>query len=135
MKKYYVYEWIRLDYNEPFYVGKGKENRCYSIERRNKHFKDIITFCNNNEVDIAVSILEDNLEEECAYQYECWYINLYVTEYGYNITSEVTKNIGINNELFDIRLVNIPSNKKEKIKVIIIINLPSFLTLTQVLYR
>lgn len=21
--KYYVYEWIRLDTNEPFYVGKG----------------------------------------------------------------------------------------------------------------
>ena len=88
MEKYYVYEWIRLDYNEPFYVGKGKENRCYNVDRRNKHFKDIITFCQNNEIEVAVSILEDNLEEECAYQYECWYINLYVTEYGYNITNK-----------------------------------------------
>ena len=26
---YYVYEWIRLDTNEPFYVGKGKNKRCY----------------------------------------------------------------------------------------------------------
>ena len=25
--EYYVYEWIRLDTNEPFYVGKGKGNR------------------------------------------------------------------------------------------------------------
>lgn len=88
MGKYYVYEWIRLDYNEPFYVGKGKGNRCYSIDRRNKHFNDIIKFCNNNEVGIAVSILEDSLEEEDAYQYECWYINLYITEYGYNIANK-----------------------------------------------
>lgn len=22
--KYYIYEWIRLDTNEPFYVGKGR---------------------------------------------------------------------------------------------------------------
>lgn len=26
-KIYYIYEWIRLDTNEPFYVGKGKGNR------------------------------------------------------------------------------------------------------------
>ena len=25
--KYYVYEWIRLDINEPFYVGKGCGDR------------------------------------------------------------------------------------------------------------
>lgn len=24
---YYVYEWIRLDTNEVFYVGKGKNNK------------------------------------------------------------------------------------------------------------
>ncbi|MBS4957364.1 MAG: hypothetical protein Q4Q02_06640 [Clostridium sp.] len=40
MDKYCIYEWIRLDYNEPFYVGKG--NRYYSIDRGNKHFKGII---------------------------------------------------------------------------------------------
>ena len=33
MNEYYVYEWIRLDTNEPFYVGKGKGNRCYKTNR------------------------------------------------------------------------------------------------------
>ena len=33
---YYVYEWIRLDTNEPFYVGKGKGIRWKSFDRRNK---------------------------------------------------------------------------------------------------
>lgn len=42
MEKYYLYEWIRLEYNEPFYVGKGKKNRCYNIDRRNKYFKGVI---------------------------------------------------------------------------------------------
>lgn len=23
MREYYIYEWIRLDLNEPFYIGKG----------------------------------------------------------------------------------------------------------------
>ena len=31
--KYYVYEWIRLDTNEPFYVGKGHGSRCYKLSR------------------------------------------------------------------------------------------------------
>ena len=30
---FYVYEWIRLDTNEPFYVGKGRDNRCYKLTR------------------------------------------------------------------------------------------------------
>lgn len=32
MNDYYVYEWIRLDTNEPFYVGKGKG---YLMEGKN----------------------------------------------------------------------------------------------------
>ena len=27
--EYYVYIYWRLDTNEPFYVGKGKNNRCF----------------------------------------------------------------------------------------------------------
>ena len=39
---YYVYEWIRLDTNEPFYVGKGKNKRCYKLTRGdNHHFNDM----------------------------------------------------------------------------------------------
>ena len=30
--KYYVYEWIRLDTNEPFYVGKGCDDRWKDLK-------------------------------------------------------------------------------------------------------
>ena len=33
MNQYYVYEWIRLDNNEPFYVGKGKRERCFTEKK------------------------------------------------------------------------------------------------------
>lgn len=36
-KKYYVYEWIRLDTNEPFYVGKGNGDRWCKLTRGNNH--------------------------------------------------------------------------------------------------
>ena len=43
MNDYYVYEWIRLDTNEPFYVGKGKGNRWKDLIRgRNYHFNNIL---------------------------------------------------------------------------------------------
>ena len=55
-KRYYVYEWIRLDTNEPFYVGKGCNDRWRNIYRDyNPHFMNII-----NKVSVAVHILLDN---------------------------------------------------------------------------
>lgn len=64
MKDYYVYEWIRLDTLEPFYVGKGRDDRAYSFKSRNKHFNDIIKYCDRLGIDYAVNILESNLTEE-----------------------------------------------------------------------
>ena len=39
---YYVYEWIRLDTNEPFYVGMGHKNRWRDFQSRNKWFINIV---------------------------------------------------------------------------------------------
>jgi len=70
-EKYYVYEWIRLDTNEPFYVGKGSGNRWCQLQRgNNNHFNNII-----KSTDVAVSILHSDLNEKEAFEYECWYIN------------------------------------------------------------
>lgn len=88
MNSYYVYEWIRLDINEPFYVGKGKNNRCFTLRKRNKHFNDIVQYCENNSIGIAVSILDSNLSNKEALMTECWYIDRYIFEYGYNITNQ-----------------------------------------------
>lgn len=87
MDNYYVYEWIRCDTNEPFYVGKGKGNRCFDI-KRNKHFKDVLKFCKEKSVGVLVSILNENLTEEEAYKIECLYIHEYVFEWGFNITNK-----------------------------------------------
>ena len=80
-KDFYVYVYYRLDTNEPFYVGKGKDNRWKKIGgKRNKHFKNIV-----NSTPIAVEIVKDNLTEEEAHGIECYLIHELVFEYGFSI--------------------------------------------------
>ena len=81
MNQYYVYEWIRLDTNEPFYVGKGRGNRWKKLTRgNNHHFNNIV-----NSIPIAVNILHDNLTEEIANNFEVWYIREYRDIIGYEL--------------------------------------------------
>lgn len=56
---FYVYEHIRLDTNQVFYVGKGKNNRLKSKYDRNKYWHNIV-----NKVGFkAVKIFEHKDEE------------------------------------------------------------------------
>lgn len=81
MNDYYVYIYWRLDTNEPFYVGKGYNDRCYELSHsRNDHYKNII-----NKYPIAVEIVADNLTEVQAFGIECYLIHELVFEYGYSI--------------------------------------------------
>lgn len=83
MNNYYVYEWIRLDTNEPFYVGMGHSNRCYQLTRGNNyHFNNIV-----KSIPVAVNILHDNLDEQTAFGLEVWYIREYRDIIGYNLTN------------------------------------------------
>ena len=75
----YVYEWIRLDTNEPFYVGKGSNDRCYQLTRyKNNHFNNIV-----KSIPTVVNILHDNLDEQTAFGLEVWYIREYRDIIGY----------------------------------------------------
>ena len=76
---YYVYEHIRLDKMEPFYIGKGKGERAYDLYRNDHH--DAIT----DEYGHAVVIIADNLTEEEAYWVERDTIEDYVFNLGYGI--------------------------------------------------
>ena len=81
MNNYYVYEWIRLDTNEPFYVGKGKGDRWKILTRgNNHHFNNIV-----KSIPVAVNILHNNLTEDIANDLEVWYIREYRDIIGYDI--------------------------------------------------
>ena len=83
MSNYYVYEWIRLDTNEPFYVGKGCGDRWRELTRgNNNHFNNIV-----KSIPTAVNILHDNLDEQTAFGLEVWYIREYRDIIGYNLVN------------------------------------------------
>ena len=56
MSNYVVYRHIRLDKNEPFYIGIGNEKRPYEKRRRNKYWQNI-TFKSNYKIDILFNDL------------------------------------------------------------------------------
>ena len=71
----YVYRHIRLDKNEPFYIGIGSSddvNRAFIKNGRNKLWSDIYS-----KTDIDIEILMNNLTWEEAKQKEKEFIALY----------------------------------------------------------
>lgn len=68
-----VYRHIRLDKNEPFYIGIGeKENRAHKTHGRNEFWKKIA-----NKTNYRVEILFDDLTWEQAQEKEIEFIALY----------------------------------------------------------
>lgn len=96
-KEYYVYIYWRLDIDEPFYIGKGKDDRWKKVNRENFHFNNIV-----NKYPIAVEIIKDDLTEEQAFYWEEKIIEILVFEYGYSI--DIPNNRSDNEKLF--HLVN-----------------------------
>lgn len=71
----YLYRHIRLDKNEPFYIGIGsdtKYKRAYSAKQRTKHWRSVAFF-----TPYDVEIVLDDLTWEEACQKEKEFIKLY----------------------------------------------------------
>ena len=76
----YVYRHIRLDKNEPFYIGIGEDKieqeykykRAYNQRKRNQYWKNIIS-----KTSYKVEILEEDLSWEEACKKEIWWISFY----------------------------------------------------------
>ncbi len=77
---YYVYIYWRLDTNDIFYVGMGHKDRWKELNKRNKHFKNII-----NKHPIICEIVKNNLTQLEALILEQEVIEKLVFEYGYSI--------------------------------------------------
>jgi len=84
--KYYVYEWIRPDYNVAFNVGKGKGRRAWSMHNRNKHCRDVVNYLNKNGLNYEVRIIARFINEQSAYDYEEERIAFFGLE---NLTNEL----------------------------------------------
>jgi hypothetical protein len=69
---YYIYRYIRLDTNTPFYIGKGKNNRAFELYNRNQYFKNI-----HNSIPTKVEVFIQNLKENQAFNKEIEFIKLY----------------------------------------------------------
>lgn len=80
-KVFYVYEWIRLDTNEPFYVGKGKGDR-WRCKQRSEWFLHIM-----KKTDVAVCIIADELTEQEAFEVEAYCIWYYRDVLGYELVN------------------------------------------------
>ena len=71
----YLYRHIRLDKNQPFYIGIGSDTgyrRAYSKKNRNKHWKNITAL-----TQYEVEVMLDDLTWEEACKKECEFIQLY----------------------------------------------------------
>lgn len=72
MNNYLLYRHIRLDKNEPFYIGIGNEKRPYEKRRRNKYWQHIIQKTN-----YKIEILFNDLTWKEACEKEKEFIKLY----------------------------------------------------------
>lgn len=71
----YIYNEYKFNY-EPFYVGKGKNRRCYDIKKgRSKYFKNKINKIKRFGYEPIIIKLYDNISEKKAFELETKLIN------------------------------------------------------------
>jgi len=71
-KMYYIYQHLKADTNDVFYIGKGKGNRLKSKKGRNIYWHRVV-----DKHGFVPKIIADNLDEELAFLCEVEAIDLY----------------------------------------------------------
>lgn len=69
-KKFYVYEHVRPDTGEVFYVGKGTKDRVRYITRRGPHHKNIVAKLARSGLSPEVRIILETTDESEAFRVE-----------------------------------------------------------------
>jgi hypothetical protein len=67
---YYVYEFWRLDTNQPFYVGKGSAKRAKNLHARNRYCRNMIIALKRREIGIEIKRVFRTTDEDRALAYE-----------------------------------------------------------------
>jgi len=111
----YVYRHIRLDTNEPFYIGIGSDTdgiytRAFSKSRNNQYWHNII-----NKTSYEVEILMDDLTWEEACKKEIEFIKLYGRK---NLNTGILVNLTDGGEGGHGRFLNYESRHKISVKSI-----------------
>ena len=70
---FYVYEHIRNDTNQCFYVGKGTKDRCVVTRQRNKYWQNIVKKAGG----FTIEIVEKDLDAKTAIELEIKRIAMY----------------------------------------------------------
>jgi len=70
---FYLYEHIRNDTNQPFYIGKGYDRRAMQKGNRNAYWHNVV----NKACGFTVNYLAKNLDEELALLAEIEAIDVY----------------------------------------------------------
>lgn len=112
---YYIYQHVRLDTNEIFYIGKGKRctkgniyRRAFTKSSRNNHWKNIV-----KSVPYKVEILEEFISENQCLKRETELIKQH--GYSWNNTGTLCNIVEDSNEIR--RLARINSNKSNSKEV------------------
>lgn len=70
MNNFYVYEHWRLDRDECFYVGKGKDKRAFNMSNRNTHHRAIMGKLSREGSGMEVRMVATGLTEDEAFALE-----------------------------------------------------------------
>lgn len=88
---FYVYEYIRLDTNDPFYVWYGKNSKGFkNINTKDKILSTYINELDSNNIQYCINIVEKNIKtEDIAEMIKNDVIDNYIYNFGYDLVNVI----------------------------------------------